>query len=345
MKVSIVIDDKSKTPKYMQVVDSIVDEVSCGKLQLGDKLPSINELSETSYLSRDTVEKAYKKLKNRKIITSVKGKGYYISTNELVSKINVFFLINKLSSYKMKVYNSFVNFLGEHGHVSLYIYHCDESLFTNLINQHIGGFDYYIIMPHFKTDKLDHASLTNEALTIIEKIPNDKIIILDNKIKNITSYAEIYQDFENDIYHALKKGINKILKFNKISLVFPKKTFYPYPKRILHGFKKFCVEYALNFQVLDEVSEDMIVNSNEIYIVIEESDLVNLIKITRDNNLTLGKDVGIISYNDTPLKELLGITVISTDFKEMGETAAKLILNKKSDTIKNPFHFIDRKST
>ena len=97
MKASIVIDDKSQKPKYIQVVDSIVDEVSCGKLKLGDKLPSINEMSEASYLSRDTVEKAYKNLKKRKIITSVKGKGYYISANELISKINIFFLINKCS--------------------------------------------------------------------------------------------------------------------------------------------------------------------------------------------------------------------------------------------------------
>ena len=345
MKASIVIDDKSQKPKYIQVVDSIVDEVSCGKLKLGDKLPSINEMSEASYLSRDTVEKAYKNLKKRKIITSVKGKGYYISANELISKINIFFLINKLSSYKMKIYNSFVNYLGEHAHVSLYIYHCDESLFTNLINQHLGGFDYYVIMSHFKTDKLDHTSLTKGALSVIDKIPNDKLIVLDNKIKDVESYAEIYQDFENDIYDALKKGIDKILKFNKIILVFPENSFHPYPKRILHGFKKFCVEYTLDFEVLVDVSEDMNINSNDIYIVIEENDLVNLIKLARDNKLTLGKDIGIISYNDTPLKELLGITVISTDFIEMGNTAAKLILDKKQDKIKNPFHFIDRKST
>ncbi|WP_185965281.1 hypothetical protein [Flavobacterium franklandianum] len=42
------------------------------------------------------------------------------------------------------------------------------------------------------------------------------------------------------------------------------------------------------------------------------------------------KDVGVISYNETPLKALLGITVISTDFKGMGEAAAKIILDKKN---------------
>jgi DNA-binding LacI/PurR family transcriptional regulator len=80
------------------------------------------------------------------------------------------------------------------------------------------------------------------------------------------------------------------------------------------------------------------------YIIIEETDLVNLVKQIRDKNLVLGKDIGIISYNDTPLKDLLGITVISTDFQVMGETAAYMILKKKKEIVKNVFSFINRNS-
>ena len=78
----------------------------------------------------------------------------------------------------------------------------------------------------------------------------------------------------------------------------------------------------------------------------KEEDLVKLIKLTRSKNLELGKNVGIISYNETPLKEILseGITVISTDFVKMGETAASLVLNKKKEKIKNPFTLIKRNS-
>ena len=50
---------------------------------------------------------------------------------------------------------------------------------------------------------------------------------------------------------------------------------------------------------------------------------------TRDKEYELGKDVGVISYNDTALKQLFGISVVSTDFNIMGETAAKMILNKQ----------------
>jgi DNA-binding LacI/PurR family transcriptional regulator len=52
-----------------------------------------------------------------------------------------------------------------------------------------------------------------------------------------------------------------------------------------------------------------------------------------------GQDFGIISYNDTPLKEVLagGITTLSTDFRLMGKTMAKLIDTKAIMTIKNPW--------
>ena len=68
------------------------------------------------------------------------------------------------------------------------------------------------------------------------------------------------------------------------------------------------------------------------------------VKQVRDKDYQLGKDIGIISYNDTPLKELLGITVISTDFKKMGTLAAKMIVDKKISSVKNDFNFIDRNS-
>ena len=99
-------------------------------------------------------------------------------------------------------------------------------------------------------------------------------------------------------------------------------------------------------EVLEEINETTDVHSKQAYIVIEESDLSNLIKKSRNNNLQIGKDVGIISYNDSPLKEILldGITVVTTDHNKMGETAARLILENSKEKIKNPFVLIRRGS-
>jgi DNA-binding LacI/PurR family transcriptional regulator len=88
------------------------------------------------------------------------------------------------------------------------------------------------------------------------------------------------------------------------------------------------------------------VSAKEAYIVIEENDLCRLIRKAGENKLEIGKNVGIISYNDSPLKEILldGITVMTTDHAKMGETAARLILDNSKDKIKNPFVLIKRKS-
>jgi DNA-binding LacI/PurR family transcriptional regulator len=142
----------------------------------------------------------------------------------------------------------------------------------------------------------------------------------------------------------LIEALSKIKKYKKIILVYPDKLVYPYPKRILHGFRKFCIEHELDFEIMEKIYEDMILIKGDLFITIEESDLVNLVKQVREDEFKLGEDIGIISYNDTPLKELLGITVISTDFKVMGETTASMILNKEKGKFKVPFNFIDRES-
>lgn len=75
----ITIDENSQKPKYVQVVDGITQYISLGHYGMNDKIPSINTLSEELYLSRDTVEKAYKILKERKLIHSVWRQGFYIA--------------------------------------------------------------------------------------------------------------------------------------------------------------------------------------------------------------------------------------------------------------------------
>ena len=47
----------------------------------------------------------------------------------------------------------------------------------------------------------------------------------------------------------------------------------------------------------------------------------------QEKNLEPGKDVGFLSYNETPMKKFIykGISVVSTDFKALGLKAAEFI--------------------
>lgn len=332
------IDSNLKIPKYIQIVNAVSNAIRQGKLKKGDNIFSINELSDEFLLSRDTVQKAYNLLRKKGIITSVKGKGFYINRTDISTPLRILLLFNKISNYKRQIYHSFVNTMGDKAAVDLKIHHSNTQVLDSLITENLHEYDYYVLMPHFYSD-------ADEIYTIIKKIPAEQIIILDKDLPHTYSkYAGVYQDFKNDIYNALESGLDSIRKYSKLILVFPK--IIPYPKEIITGFRSFCNSHNMAYNIIDEIEEETIIIKKEAYVVIEETDLVTLIKSCQTQNLKVGKDIGIISYNDTLLKEILldGITVISTDHQLMGETAAKLILENRKEKIKNPFTFIKRKS-
>jgi DNA-binding transcriptional regulator YhcF (GntR family) len=342
---SVKIDSDSRIPKYQQIVNSIIDDIENGYLEVGQKIPSINEISEEYLLSRDTVEKAFNQLKERKIIISTKGKGCYVAKNLTSSQVKVLFIINKLSSYKLKIYNAFVNNMGANAVVDLNIYHCDYRGLISTLQENVSVYDYFIIMPHFKDKNNNHINSNKEVIDALKKLPEDKLVILDNYLPELgDKVASVYQDFKMDINEALQEGLNSLKNYNKLIFVYPKFAIYPYPSEILQGFRSFCINFGFDFEIIDTIYPDMELQTKDAYIVIEESDLVNLMKQVKDLNYKPGKDIGIITYNDTPLKELLGITVISTDFNVMGETAAYMIQKKKKEVVKNAFHFINRGS-
>ncbi|MFC0182289.1 hypothetical protein ACFFJX_06830 [Pseudarcicella hirudinis] len=84
----------------------------------------------------------------------------------------------------------------------------------------------------------------------------------------------------------------------------------------------------------------------EAYVNLMEDDLVTLIDKIMGKQMILGQDVGIISYNETPLKRLIlnGLTTISTDFKAMGKSTAELVLNNSKRHVENPFYLKLRSS-
>jgi DNA-binding transcriptional regulator YhcF (GntR family) len=331
------IDENSQIPKYLQVADIIVADIEDGVIQVGDRIPSINETSEEYYLSRDTVEKAYKLLRRQGVITAVRGKGFYVSSTGKNEGRKILLVFNKLSEHKKTVYNAFVQQLDKTYHVDLQVHNGDSRTLEKIIIENLGHYDYYVVMPHLKEE-------TRGAKVAINKIPKEKLILLNKDMEGITgNYSCVFEDFELDIHQALYAGIEKIRKYKKLILVFPTQNFYC--SGIPLGFKNFCEEEKFDFEIL-EAASCREVAAHELYIVIEEADLVEIIKKASSHNLKLGKNFGIITYNDTPFKEILagGISVLSTDFSTMGKTLADLITNPAPRKIKNPFKLLIRNS-
>jgi DNA-binding transcriptional regulator YhcF (GntR family) len=333
-----VISDNSRIPKYKQLINYIISDIQEGKLKYGDKLPSINETSEELYLARDTVERAYKKLREMGVILPVRGKGYYVNSVESLEKIKVLLIFNKLSNYKKIIYQSFIETLGDKATVHLHIHHYDTGIFHNILSENLGNYHFYVIIPHFK-------DLSSETFQLINKIPKDRLVLLDKNLDQLRGdYIAVYQDFQNDIYEALIQGVDLLRKYKKLVFVLPEEA----EKKALNiqsGFRKFCGLEKMKHDTI-ETRDFIDVHKGEAYISMEEADLVSIIKYSRKKGLKIGKDIGVLSFNDTPLKEVLedGISVISTNFSRMGSLAAELILEKRRLKVRNEFLFIRRKS-
>lgn len=330
-------DDYSVTPKYLQLANSILKGIEEGKIDKDYILPSINNLSYELDISRNTAEKAYKHLKMMDIIHSVPGKGYFIYKTDIKTPLKVFLIFNKLSVHKKLIYDSFSTALGGNTIIDFYIYNNDFALFKKLILERKTNYSYYVIIPHFLEGG-------ENAYKVINTLPKEKLILMSQMLKYVDgSFGAIYEDFEKDIYRSLSAANESLKKYDSINIIFPEYTYHP--RAILNGFYQFCQDFAFQYEVIKK-PELLTIQPHTVYISLMEDDLVTLIKKILETRLEVGKDVGIISYNETPIKQIIlnGITTISADFKMMGEKAAQMILEKSGKHEAVPFHLTLRDS-
>jgi DNA-binding transcriptional regulator YhcF (GntR family) len=331
------IDEYSITPKYLQLVNSIRSGIESGKIEKGDILPSINDFSIALEASRNTIERAYKELKKMGIIESVAGKGYFIKNTLFKQPFKVMLLFNKLSSHKKIMYDAFAAKLGTNAAIDFYIYNNDFSYFKKLLQDKIDNYSKFVIIPHFIEN-------SGRAYEVINDIPKGKLILMDKLESGVTgNFGAVYEDFEKDIYSALEQLLDKLSKYHTLKIIFPDQSYYS--KDILKGFLAFCRQYAFEYETIHSLKNETI-NKGTAYINLMEDDLVELIEKIISLNLKVGKDIGVISYNETPIKKIIldGITTISTDFKLMGERTADLVMNNSTEHMAIPFLVTERNS-
>lgn len=326
------IDFYSVTPLYIQLSNAIVKAIDDGYLSINSPLPSLNELSNELELSKDTVEKAYGILKKKKIIGSVAGKGYFVLKTDIHQDLKVLLLFNKLSAHKKIIYDAFVDAMSDKAAISFYIYNNDFHLFRKILQQKIkdGDYTHYVIIPHFFDQE-------DKAIELINSLPKEKLVLLDKNLPEVIHpFASFYEDFEQDIYQALSQLEKRVNKYLQLNLVFPEKS--QHHKGIRNGFEKYCQKHSIAYASITKLSKKDIQKDN-LYITLTEDDLVDLVEKTIEYDYKVGKDIGIVSYNEVAIKKIIlkGITTFSTDFELMGKKAAKAILSNKGESVAIPF--------
>jgi DNA-binding LacI/PurR family transcriptional regulator len=249
-------------------------------------------------------------------------------------KHKIFLFLDELNGFKEILYNSFKENIGRNGSVDVFFHHFNISVYKNIINESRGNYTSYVIMPISQ----------NSCTSILKSIPEGKLYILDIGLNPYgKKYPSVCQNFEKDIISSLTSGLDLLLKYEKLILVYPEsiKT----QQGMIKGFNYFCKQHNFAYEQIDTASGREL-RKGECYLVIYDNDLVNLVNMVRSRNFELGVDIGIISHDDTPLKSIVcnGITTTSTDFALMGSTMADMVINRKNDKIENPCYLIRRGS-
>lgn len=275
-------------------------------------LPSVNQIMNECQLSRDTVFKAYAELKKRGIVESVPNRGYFVV--QTITK--VFLFLDTFKAYKEVLYGSFLKNLPKDYGVDLHFHHYNIDVFEKIITDSLGKYSRYIIM------NFDHPRIAE----IIKNIPSEQLLVIDWKINAAENQSFVFQDFGQSVYQCFKDNMEKISKYNEISLYYPAFTYHP--KATIEYFKKFCADFKIKHSVIFDESKFKI-KQGCLYFLVSDRTLANFLDQCQDKGFEPGHEVGVISYNETPMKKYVknGITVISTDFELMGKKAAEFIIN------------------
>src|SRR5690606_6917462 len=212
-------------------------------------------------------------------------KGYYVKTNKLKQNIRIFFLMDQLTIFKEELYNSFYNKTKNIAEVDVYFHNYNPKLFEQLILENLNNYTHFVIIPNLKAD----------VGAILNQVPAKKRLILDYNYENLDGdYSVVYQDFEEDIYEALKSLKKKIQKYERLLLVSSERMFYS--DLVKKGFIRFCEEFDMPHVFISSM-KDQEVSQGDCYITLNryDTDDVDLIKIIHQKKLTLGKDIGLIS--------------------------------------------------
>lgn len=319
--------------KQERIVKGIINCIDSNKYLVGDGLPSVNELSTELGYARETIVKAYKELKERGLIRSKPGVGYFVASNNIDLKQSIALVLYGFQTFQQEFYNTFRKSLGEDYHIDVFFHHNNLDVYESILDSIKGKYATYVVAPIQATAAeqfLDH--INHERLLII-----DRYQFLSEKVSKVT------QEFEQSMLRVLEELTDRISNYNKVILYY--RDNLDYPQGIHTATLKYCNDNNISLEVKEEFDVSDIARGR-LFFTLGDGDLWPILKFAKSNGLEIGVDIGILSHNDSPVKEIIqgGITTFSTDFNEMAVHAAQYIRDRKFINKIIPSKLIKRKS-
>lgn len=319
--------------KNDQLVQGVINAIDEKLLSRGSPLPSVNKMIKEFGFARETIVKAYRELKERGIIEAHNRLGYYVANEDTGQKLKVALMMFAYDTFQEIFFNSFRKTLGDKVQLDVFFHHSNIEVFETILGHIKGRYGMYVIspIPHPKTAAL------------LQQIPMNKFLMFDRFEPMEGDFNYVTQEFEDTSYRSFCEAAESIKRFGEFIFFYHPASIIPI--EILRAFKKFLSDYNIKGEARAGYEPGSI-EKGKVYFTLDNAELFSMIKDCKSKGFVIGKDVGLLSHNDEPVKEIVGdgITTYSTDFALMGKKAAHFVLTREKIQEMIPTVLIKRNS-
>lgn len=317
--------------KHDRLVQGIINAINKKIIGRNEMLPSVNKIIKELGFSRETIMKGYKALIIRGIVEAKSRHGYFVGNGSTEQILNVALLMYNLDTFEEQFYRNFRHELGQHVNLNTYFHHGDIEIFETILAQIKGKYGMYVVAP------IPHPKMK----ALLEDIPRDKFMMFDRYEVLEGDFNHITQEFGHSSYAIFAKLAPKIKQFKEFIFYHSPNSLDP--KEIVQSFKRFIKDFDVKGRIINEYKPGS-VEAGNVYFTLDNFALWEIMRDCKSKKLKTGKDLGVLSHNDEPAKEIIGITTFSADFSAMGRIAGQAVLSKEKIQMTVPMILFERHS-
>lgn len=321
------INDSIGQPKFLQIAERIQELIGSGRLSLGDRLPSVNEVISHFSVSRDTAVKAYQELKDKGIIESTPNKACFVSNVLLRDDVRrILFLSDSMTPYKERMYYGLVDTL-EPGYYVDIVTHGDNFDILKAV------YEKYKAMRNCVALLVIPTAAQSREQDYFKYVNPGNLCFLDRRLPGL-NHPAIWQDFKNGFYGALSAKATVLSRYSRV--IFLTKFFTnPIIEEMKEGIETFAASHKLPFVHQHTLFTDKEIKGKidpvegDLYLILDDHLLVAAMDACAAKGLVPGRDVGFIAINDGLFYDHLPIpvSVLTADFYSIGVAAARFVMS------------------
>jgi len=315
--------------KHERFVQGIINAINEKIVTQDEMLPTVSKMMQELGFSRETIIRGYKELIYRGIVVSRSRQGYFVGSGNTDILMNIALLMYNLDTFEEQFYRNFRHEIGHNISLNTYFHHGNIEIFETILSQIKGKYGMYVIapIPNPKTKEL------------LDMIPREKLLMFDRFEPLDGDFNHITQEFRKSSYEVFSRLEPKIRQYDEFIFFHSPNSLDP--KEIVAAFKKFLKDFNINGRIEKEYIPGS-VEKGKAYFTLDNFALWQIMKDCKAKKLKPGTDLGLLSSNDEPAKEIIGITTYSADFSQMGVMAGRAVLNRQKIQLTVPMILFER---